>query len=277
MCPWYRNEAPVGKLAQLAAVKTARVEAFVYIPPAAAFGAGRILVKPNLGYAAPPPAVVSLPVLAAVLRGLRRAAPAARIVIIEGVCSDRPLLEIAEKHGLHTIMDDNTLVGDAETLTMQEYPNRLPQPVKYASMTAPAYLADFDCVISVGAFKRTLLHGQPLISAALKNLYGLFPRQVYRGRSPHARGQLHVPSVPEVLKDIYFCIGQHIDGAVVDLTAKYVSPDERPDRVREVAVPVGQVVWGDDLLAVDETACRVAGEPVPDYIGQIRRLQQTLS
>jgi hypothetical protein len=55
---------------------------------------------------------------------------------------------------------------------------------------------------------------------------------------------------------------------VVDLTEKLVSPDWRPDKGE--AVPVGQVVWGDDLLAVDEVACRVAGEPIARYIDDIR-------
>lgn len=266
----------MGKPVRLASVKSTRVTSFVYTPPEAAYGAARILVKPNLGYPARPPATVSMPILAAVLRGLRRAAPQARILVVEGACSPVNMLDIFAKLGLPQHLDAEMRAADIEQLIMKNYPNRLPTPVKYASLTAPAYLEEFDCVISVGAFKKTMLDGQPLISASLKNLYGCFPREQYHGRDPYARGQLHVPSVPEILKDVYFTIGQHIDGAVVDLTEKYVSPDERPDRVRGVAVPVGQVVWGDDMLAVDEAACRLAGEPVPDYIRQIRELQKTL-
>ena len=36
---------------------------FAYLPPAAAHGARRILIKPNLGYPFPSPVTVSLPVL----------------------------------------------------------------------------------------------------------------------------------------------------------------------------------------------------------------------
>lgn len=262
----------MGKLA-LAAVKSTQVEHFVYMPPEAAWGAARILVKPNLGYPVKHPATVSMPVMAAVLQGLRRASPRGRILIIEGSTSEMSVTEIAERNGLLEMLDGEMRFGDAEDLIMKEFPNRSPQPVKYDAMTAPAYLEEFDCVISVSAFKRTMLHDQPLISASLKNLYGLFPRNVYHGRSPHARGQLHVPSVGQVLQDIYFSIGHHIDGAVVDLTAKYESPDWRPDRVRDVVKPVGKVVWGDDMLAVDEAACRLADEPVPDYIKAIRSLR----
>lgn len=58
------------------------------------------------------------------------------------------------------------------------------------------------------------------------------------------------------------------------MTHKLVSPDERPDVGEQV--PIGQVVWGDDMLMVDETACKLAGEPVPEYIHAIRDLRAQL-
>lgn len=267
----------MGKLADLALVKTASVDSFVYTPPDVAFNAAQILVKPNLGYPVRPPATVSLPVLAAVLRGLRRASPVGRIVIMEGVTGDYDPLDVFARLGVPDLLDEEMRIGSAEDTRMIDYPNLLPEPVKYASMTAPGYIRGFDCVISVGAFKRTVLNDQVLISASLKNLVGFFPRDIYHGRNPHARGALHTPSISEVLTDVYFTIGHHVDGAVVDLTHKYVSPDWRPDRVRGVAEPVGKVVWGDDLLAVDETACRLAGEAVPDYIPAIRALRKQVT
>lgn len=255
----------------LSAVKSAPVESFVYTPPATAFGAARILVKPNLGYPQGPPITVSMAVLGGVLRGLRRANPHARIVIAEGMTSKASAEDVFKAHGLMDLLDDEMRVADAESLLMAEYDNLLAEPVRFKTMTAPKYVGEYDCVISVGTFKRTMLHDKPLISASLKNLYGLFPRGKYRGRSPYSRGQLHRPSVSEVLKDIYFSVGHYVDGGVVDLTHKLVSPDWHPDKGE--AVPVGQVVWGDDLLAVDEAACRIAGEPVADYIAPIRALR----
>lgn len=264
----------MGKLANLASVKTANSSSFVYTPPDAAFGAARILVKPNMGYTAKPPATVSMPVLTAVLRGLRRASPRGRILIVEGTCSDIRAETIFEQRGLYDVLDDEMRAADMSALITKSHSNTSPKPVKYKTMTAPEYLEEFDCVISVGAFKRTILNEKPLISASLKNLYGFFPPEIYHGRNPHARGQLHQPSVSLVLQDIYFTIGHHIDGAVVDLTEKYSSPDWRPDRVRNVSTTVGKVVWGDDMLLVDETACQLAGEDVPDYIQAIRQLKQ---
>lgn len=264
----------MGKLADRAAIKTASSSSFVYTPPDAAFNAARILVKPNLGYRAPNPATVSLPVLTAVLRGLRRASPRARILIVEGSTSPGSAYDLYAYHGLAELLDEETRLADAEELLLKDYPNLSPEPVKYDHMTAPTYIDEFDCRISIAPLKMTQLNGTPLISASLKNLYGLFPREKYHGRSPHARGQLHRPGVPQVLQDIYFSIGHYFDGAIVDLTALYNSPDWRPDRVRNVAQPVGKVIWGDDLLAVDAAACRAAGIPEPDYLAKIRTLRQ---
>lgn len=266
----------LGRLKDLTTVKNADLDAFVYTPPVEAFGASRILVKPNLGYQAKPPAVVSLPVLSAVLRGLRRASPSARILIVEGVTGDINVHETFAYHGLTDIIDSEMRLAGIEELFMKAFPNLNPNPVKYNEMIAPAYIEEFDCVISVGAFKRTHLHDKPLYSASLKNLYGFFPPEKYHGRNPNARGQLHVPSVSEVLTDIYFTIGHYIDGAVVDLTQKYISPDWRPDRQRGVAHPVGKVVWGEDMLAVDEVASKLANETSPDYIKPIRQLRREI-
>ncbi|MEM0982224.1 MAG: DUF362 domain-containing protein, partial [Cyanobacteria bacterium P01_H01_bin.58] len=104
--------------------------------------------------------------------------------------------------------------------------------------------------------------------ASLKNLYGLFPRSHYKARSASSRGQLHRPSVPEVLRDVYFTIGHRFEGAVVDCDQKFVSHDWRPDRGE--ALPIGRVVWGEDLLAVDRLACEIGNEPVPEYIDTIQ-------
>lgn len=244
---------------------------FVYQPPARAQNARRILVKPNLGYPKPPPVTVSMTVLGAVLRGLRQASPSAEILIVEGVCSPVDLSAIASRNGLYDVMDEGMQLIDADTLPMQEYPNRSPQPVRFTSMTAPALLQEVDCCISVGALKRTVLKNQPLISASLKNLYGLFPRARYKARSPHSRGQLHRPSVPQVLQDVYFTIGHLFDGAVVDADQKFISIDWQPDRGS--AVPIGKVIWGNDLLAVDREACRIADEATPDYVEAIERIK----
>jgi hypothetical protein len=144
--------------------------------------------------------------------------------------------------------------------------------VRFQSMLAPALLCEVDCCISVGAFKRTILKDEPLISASLKNLYGLFPRAKYKARSANSRGQLHRPSVPLVLQDVYFSIGHLFHGGVVDGDRKFVSKDWKPDKGEAVAL--GQIFWGDDFLSVDRKACEVGNETMPSYLNEIERLRQ---
>lgn len=246
---------------------------FIYQPPIAAKNARKILVKPNLGYPVKPPVTVSMRVLKAILTGLRNASPDAKILIVEGVCSSVSLPEIASRNGLYDILDRGMELLDADNLTLKEYPNLSPNPVRFQSMFAPAILTEVDCRISVGALKRTHLKGEPLISASLKNLYGLFPRDRYKARSPNSRGQLHRPSVPLILQDIYFCIGHLFNGAVVDGDRKFVSPDWKPDRGK--SIDLGKVFWGEDLLNVDREACLVANEPIPTYLDAIERLRNS--
>lgn len=250
---------------------TAAATDFCYDPPAAAYGASRILVKPNLGYPVGPPVTVSMPILGAVLQGIRRVNSQAEILIVEGVCSPVALTEISSRNSLDAVLDEGMQVLDADTLPLCAYPNRSPQPVRFKTMLAPALLAEVDCCISVAAFKRTMLKGKPLISASLKNLYGLFPRAHYKARSASSRGQLHRPSVPLVLQDVYFSIGAYFQGAVVDGCHMLASPDWKPDRGK--SIPLGQVTWGNSLLAVDRTACQSAGESVPDYIEAIEAMR----
>jgi uncharacterized protein (DUF362 family) len=231
-----------------------RFEDFTYSPPAAAYRAQRILVKPNLGYPYPPPVTVSMPVLARVLKELRRAAPAAEILIVEGVCHARPAAEIATVLGLTPLLDEQVRFLDADAL-----PER-----RYGSLWAPALLSEVDCRISVAAYKRTVLNHRVLISASLKNLYGLFSRARYRARSPHSRGLLHRPDIHRRLVEVQREIGTLFDGAVVDLRLKFESADWRPDRGR--AIEIGEVVSGGNLVATDILACARAGDPLPDYL-----------
>lgn len=244
---------------------------FIYSPPVAARGATRILVKPNLGYPKGPPVTVGMSVLSNVLRGLRLASPHAEILVVEGVCSKLSLTDIASKNGLYDILDEGMAVLDADTLPCVAYQNRSPQPVRYSEMWAPKLLQEVDCRISVSAFKVTSLKQQPLVSATLKNLYGLFPRAKYKARSTHSRGQLHRPSVPQILQDIYFSIGHLFDGGVADCSQKFISKDWRPDV--GTGTDVGYVVWGSDLLAIDRKACQLANQPVADYIEPLEQLR----
>ncbi|MEO1291175.1 MAG: DUF362 domain-containing protein, partial [Chloroflexota bacterium] len=142
----------MGKLKDLASVKSTNAESFAYLPPDTAFDAMRILVKPHLGYLAQPPATVSMNVLGAVLRGLRRASPLGRIVIMEGVNVDRPAREVFHQLGVTQLLDHEMRLTDTDNLVMFDYANTSPVPKLYETMTASEYIKDYDCVVSIGAF-----------------------------------------------------------------------------------------------------------------------------
>ena len=218
-----------------------------------------------------PPVTVSMEVLGHVLKALRQASPNAEILIVEGVCSPVSLADIAAKNGFYGLLDQGMQLLDADTLPIVEYTNRSPNPVRFSKMWAPALLQEVDCRITIGTLKRTVLKDEVLISASLKNLYGLFPRSKYKARSANSRGQLHRPSVPQVLQDVYFCIGHLFDGAVVDGDRRLVSPDWKPDKGQTVALE--KVFFGDDLIAVDRVACQTAGEEIPSYLEAIEQLR----
>jgi Domain of unknown function (DUF362) len=251
---------------------TFTTESFSYEPPVSAYKAHHILVKPNLGYPVAAPVTVSMGILGKVLQALRQASPNATISIVEGVCSPVSLHDIASKHGLYALLDAGMELLDADNLPLIEYPNLSPTPARFKTMWAPALLQEVDCRITIGTFKRTILKDKPLISASLKNLYGLFPRSKYHARSLNSRGQLHQPSVPKILQDVYFCIGHLFDGAVVDADLRLVSPDWKPDRGQ--TIEFGKIFSGTDPISVDRAACIATGESIPDYLTEIDKLRQ---
>jgi hypothetical protein len=251
-----------------------QTSSFRYTPPDLAHSAKRILLKPNLGYPVAAPVTVSLGVLDRTLRSLRDINPTAEILIVEGVCSAVNLSTIVAKHGVYSILDEGMQILDADELEMIEYPNRSPAPARFKTMWAPKLLQEVDCRISLGTFKRTILKDEVLISASLKNLYGLFPRSKYKARSANSRGQLHRPSVPLVLQDVYFTIGHLFDGAVIDADQRLISRDWKPDKGE--TVKSDRVFWGDDLIDCDRLACETLGEEIPSYLTAIDRLRRTV-
>jgi hypothetical protein len=222
----------MGKLAQLAAVKSARTDSFVYVPADAAYKAARILLRVNLGLAVGAPPAASLEVLATVLRGLRRASPLGRILIIDHICPSSAAERVFERLGLAERLDEEMRFAPSDGL--------LTKP--YGPLQAPAYLDEFDCVVSLTGWG--MEGGQ--VRGALDSLYGLA-----RCDDPYPRGEDEARH-----QVVYDHLAPHIDDWIVELP-------RAPKRE-------GQVVWGRDGLAVEEAACRLAGVPAPPYVAALR-------
>jgi hypothetical protein len=259
----------MGKLKGLAAVKSTAAASFAYLPPDKAIDANLILIVADIAYPLPHPVTVSQSVLGAVLRGLRRASPTGRIVLVGGIAVEDPVQAVFSELGIPEMLDREMRYADTEELLDDKFSNKLEKPFKFTELVAPAYLHSYDCVINISTLKRT----NQIAGASLLNLFSLLPRRIYSRQSEQVRGQLYEPNVVDNLKDVYFTLGEHIDGVVIDLTKKYFSEDARFNHADRGQV-VGQVLWGEDMLMLDEAAFRVAGEEVPSYIEEIRELNK---
>jgi hypothetical protein len=201
-------------------VNNASIESFAYTPPDQAHNAARILVKPNLIARPEAPGIVDSAVLGSVLRGLRRAAPVARIVVVEQGYGATSASQLFQQYDIDQILDQEMRLGDITQMLMSDY------PTSSKPIIAPDAIKDYDCVISVAA-----LHTTPFVSASAHNLMGLLSQLLYPDRDAFL--------APEGLQLIQEAFATHIDGAVV--------------------VVNGRVLWGDDINDVDTDARRLAG------------------
>ncbi len=200
-------------------VNTAAVASFAYTPPDPAYNAARILIKPNLASRPEAPTVVSPLVLGSVLRGLRRAAPMARLVIVEGGAEDRDIEALFQEYGIESLLDQEMRLGNITQMVMFEY-----ILASGDHLTAPEAVQDYDCVISVAA-----LDSASPTSPSLHNIVGFLPWTLYLMREALiSDAGLHKVSE---------AFGPHIDGAVVEVA--------------------GRVVWGPDLAEVDAAALKL--------------------
>src|SRR5687767_6224508 len=106
----------MGKLKDLAAVKSASAASFAYLPPDKAINADLILVIADIAYPKPHPVTVSQSVLGAVLRGLRRASPTGRIVLVGGIAVDEPVQSVFGGLGIPDMLDREMRYADTEEL-----------------------------------------------------------------------------------------------------------------------------------------------------------------
>lgn len=193
----------MGKLARLASVKSTSKASFAYLPPDTAYRAIRILLNCDVQQ-------VGKLVLEKVLRGLRRASPMARILVVDRVCPAENIAAYFAEQGVTDLLDDNMRTAAVDELLLTTYPNQLENPA-VGALEAPGYIAEYDSVLSLAV-------NDDSNPAAVNSLYGMLPCAVEK----------------PPIEDLYFTIGYRFHGAIVELEDK--------------------VLWGDDLLAVDEAA-----------------------
>ncbi len=211
----------------LMSIKSMPLKQFAYTPPPATYDAVRVLIKADLQR-------VSETLMLKVLRGIRRADPGTRVLVIVNDEGETAAKDIFDTSGIERLLDGNMQGIAATALDPNFYPNRLEKPDLYRTVIAPALLDEVDCRISVSAVN-------PGDLPALRTIRGLIPP---------------VPHHDTGLKDLYFSLGWRFDGAVIE---------------------VGDtVVWGDDLLGVEEAALRQSGAEVPALLNEMLDLRKSL-
>lgn len=229
----------MGKMKHLAGIRNVPLADFLYTPPQTAYGAARTLVCLNLGYRAGASPALNWGTVGAVLRGLRRASPRGRILLVDNVCPSSGAPAIYQRLGLYDALDDEMRLATTDDLVLVEYRN--PSPIVHEVISAPAYLDEFDCVVGVTTFEATP-NG---IQGAVAHLYHWLPcgSPVKPHETPQTRHH-----------DVYQTLARMIDGAVLEYR-------------------IGQelnVAWGDDLLAVDEATCILTKTPLSDDLKALR-------
>jgi len=217
-----------------------------------------VIVKPNAGHEGAPDSSVntSPEVVGAVIRVLKKAVPS-KIVLAESAaigCDTMACLEVsgikkaAEEAGVDEIID---IKGDVE-LVKKEVDNPT-SAIKHVEL--PRFLLEADHLVNVPIFKS---HVSMVFTGALKNLKGVVQDMHHY--------VMHCTELAAAMMDLGDLV--HPDFSVVDM----IRPMEGFGPHSGTPAEMGCVVAGQDMVAIDATACRMVGLPIEkvDYFNAAR-------
>lgn len=167
-------------------------------------GAALVAVKAHFGYPLPPPATLEIDVFEAILSGVRDAAPACRLMALEGVTGEERAQAVFDKLGASgAALRHGAELFDADTLPLRTFENTL-EPEAFDFLVAPQVLADADVVFVATPLKLALSW---VLVGAWKSMFGVLPRQVYAEENPNYRSKLHTAGIRATLHDLAGCLG----------------------------------------------------------------------
>ncbi len=209
-------------------------------------GAGStVVIKPNAGHAAGPETSVntSPAVVAAVIRLVKKANPG-KIILAESSaigCDTFECLEtsgikkVAEEEGVDEIRD----IKSDEDLVSKPFANPTSQIKK---VDLPRFLLEADHLVNVPIFKS---HVSMVFTCALKNLKG-----VVQDKHHYV---MHCTNLADAMMDLGDVVRP--DLTIVDM----IRPMEGFGPHSGTPVEFDCVVAGQDMVAIDATACRMTG------------------
>jgi len=207
----------------------------------------RILLKPNLVETAEgAPHINTHPsVILAAAEALRRL-DAAAIIVAEGQGHRRDSTHVLDESGMgQALREAKLLFVDLNHDDVAPIPN-VGRWTKLAPLYLPKTLLNVDWVVSVPKLKT---HHWAGVTCAMKNLFGVMPGIVYGW----PKNVLHHEGISESILDINATLKPTL--AIVD----GVIGMEGDGPIMGTPKPVGCIIMGTNLPAVDATAVRVMG------------------
>ena len=217
-----------------------------------------MIVKPNAGHEGAPDSSVntSPEVVGAVIRLLKKAVPS-KIILAESAaigCDTMACLEVsglkkaAEEAGVDEIID---IKGDVE-LVKKEVENPT-SAIKHVEL--PRFLLEADHLVNVPIFKS---HVSMVFTGALKNLKGVVQDMHHY--------VMHCTELAAAMMDLGDLVQP--DFSVVDM----IRPMEGFGPHSGTPAEMNCIVAGQDMVAIDATACRMVGLPIEkvDYFDAAR-------
>lgn len=226
----------------------------------------RVLLKPNLVEFEPGTVINTDPRVVVGAAVAFRRAGASEVVIAEGPGHRRDLEYLAQSTGLlELVRSERLALVDLNHDDVYEQQLRS-SFTALTSLFLPKAVLDADLVVSMPKLKT---HHWAGLTCSMKNLFGVVPGAVYGW----PKNLLHFRGIGESILDLAATVRPGL--AIVD----GVVGMEGDGPIMGTAKPVGVVLMGTDLVAVDASAARVMGlrpERVP-YLSEAGRFLGNLA
>jgi uncharacterized protein (DUF362 family) len=207
-----------------------------------------VVIKPNAGHAGGPETSINTSpgVVAATIRTVQQANPG-RIILAESSAIGCDTLACLESSGIRQAAEE---AGVDEIRDIKADPDLVKQPIESPTsdikqIELPRFLLDADHLVNVPIFKS---HVSMVFTCALKNLKG-----VVQDKHHYV---MHCTNLANAMMDLGDVVRP--DLTVVDM----IRPMEGFGPHSGTPVDMGCVLAGQDMVAIDATACRMVGLPL---------------
>ncbi|MBD3189212.1 MAG: DUF362 domain-containing protein [Candidatus Heimdallarchaeota archaeon] len=226
----------------------------------------KVFLKPNLGYPKPAPYTTSIPLMKEVVK-LFSIIGVKQIIIGEGSTSKSSSLENYRRTGMQEALE-------GYNVKFIDLGNKESTPVTIGETThfLPKVLLETNFRISLPVIK--LYNddkGKPFISNAVKNFFGLPPKDKYKSQeNSHLRDRLH-ENFHQSLVEIYFAVKKFapFDLYICDGLQIFDGITKK-----EVTIDWGKIIISDDAIEADLKVLELLHKPVPEFLRKLSKKRE---